>query len=201
VYDEPAEEEEDDDSGPEDPLVLLGAALDHAYRVAADAQGVCDAVDALLGALEHLALVAQVAQHGAAAVEELVELVRRVLEKGVLAQHRALAVVVAAGRGAGRVGIGPVGGVWVVGLRGRPGRVCGGGGRVGQRVGVLGGGGVVRAAAEQLGACCGSLLRVCQSPSPHGQCMPRTRSSLALRMLLKLERYSSSSARKFLRRS
>jgi hypothetical protein len=81
-----------------------------------------------------------------------------VLEESVLAEHVALAVVIAARRGAGRVSIRPVGGVWIDGLGGRPGRMCGGSGSVGQRVGVLGGGGVVRAAAEQFGARCGSLL-------------------------------------------
>jgi hypothetical protein len=75
VDDEPAKGEEDDDSGPEDPFVLLGSSLDHAYRVAADAQGVGHAVQASLGALEHFPLLAQVAQDGPAAIQELVELV------------------------------------------------------------------------------------------------------------------------------
>ena len=64
VQAQPAEEEEDDDAGPEDPLVLLGAALDHAYGVAADAERVGDAVHLLLRVLEHVALGAQVPEHG-----------------------------------------------------------------------------------------------------------------------------------------
>ena len=62
------DQEEDDDAGPEDPLVLLGAALDHAYGVAADAERVGDAVHLLLGVLEHVALGAQVSEHGLASV-------------------------------------------------------------------------------------------------------------------------------------
>lgn len=151
VNDEPAEGEEDDDAGPEDPLVLLGPALDHADGVAADAERVGGAVEAALGALEHLALVAQVAEHGPAAVEELVELVRRVLEEGLLAQHAALAVVLAA-LGTRRVGIGAVGRTGIGGLGGRKGRVCRCRRHVWLGVGVLGRGGVVWTAAEQLGA-------------------------------------------------
>jgi hypothetical protein len=81
-----------------------------------------------------------------------------VLEKRVLAQHVTFAIVVAALRGASRVGIGSVGRRGVVGLGGRKRRVCGRGGCVGERIGVFGRGGVVRAAAEQFGARFGGLL-------------------------------------------
>ena len=168
MYDEPAEEEEDNDARPEDALVLLRPSLDHADGVATDAQRVRHGVQPLLCALEHLPLVAEIAQHGPAAIEELVELVRRVLEEGVFAQHAALAVVLAALLGAGRVCVGPVGGVGVVGL-GCKGRVRGGGGGcVGQRVRVLGRGGVVWAAAEQFCARLDCLLYMLRQP-----CHPR----------------------------
>ena len=68
VQAQPAEQEEDDDAGPEDPLVLLGAALDHAYGVAADAERVGHAVHLLLRVLEHVALGAQVSEHGLTSV-------------------------------------------------------------------------------------------------------------------------------------
>jgi hypothetical protein len=182
VDDEPAEDEEDDDAGPENPLVLLGPPLHHADRVAADAERVGDGIQPPLGALEHLPLLAQVAQNVPAAVEELVELVRRVLEEGILARHAALAVVVALLR-AGRVCVGAVGGVGVVRGR-REGRVCGGGGLCGQRIWVLGRGGVVRAAAQQLDACLDALLScvLALAPSrrrdiaPGGGSAPRPRS-------------------------
>lgn len=157
VDDEPAEGEEDNDAGPEDPFVLLGSALDHADGVAADAERVGGAVEPALGAFKHLALIAQVAQDGSAAVEKLVELLRRVLEKGVLAQDAAFAVVLTT-LGACRVGIWAVGRSGVVRLGGCKGRVCSsGGGDVWLRVWVLGGGRVVWSAAEQLGACFGRL--------------------------------------------
>ncbi|RYP70240.1 hypothetical protein DL771_005627 [Monosporascus sp. 5C6A] len=62
----PAECEEDDHARPEDPLVLLGAPLDHAYGVATDAERVGNAVEPLLCVLQHLALSAQVAEDGLA---------------------------------------------------------------------------------------------------------------------------------------
>jgi hypothetical protein len=164
VDDEPAEDEEDDDAGPEDPLVLLGPPLHHADRVAADAERIGDGIQPPLGALEHLPLLAEVAQDVPPAVEELVELVRRVLEEGILARHAALAVVVALLR-AGRVCVGAVGGVGVVRGR-RKGRVCGGGGLRGQRVRVLGRGGVMWTAAQQLGACFDGLLSCLLALSP-----------------------------------
>jgi hypothetical protein len=68
------------------------------------------------------------------------------LEEGVLAEHVTLTVVVSTRRGASRIRIGPIGGVGVVGLGWRKGRVCGSCAGVGQRVGVLGRGSVVRAA-------------------------------------------------------
>jgi hypothetical protein len=167
VYDEPTKGEEDDDSSPENPLVLLGSSLDHAYRVAADAQGVGYAVQAPLGAFEHLSLLAQIAQDGPAAVEKLVELVRCVLKEGVFAQHAAFAVVLASLHSSSRVCIGPVGRCGVVGLGGRKRRVggscCAG---VGHGIRVFGRGGVVWAATKQFGARFGCLLSMaCQSQS------------------------------------
>ena len=62
----PAEQKEDDDAGPKNPLVLFSAPLDHAYGVAADAERVGHAVQSLLGVLEHIALRAQVSEYGLA---------------------------------------------------------------------------------------------------------------------------------------
>ena len=44
VNNQPAEQEEDDDSTPEYPLVLLRSPFNHAYRVATNAQGIRDSV-------------------------------------------------------------------------------------------------------------------------------------------------------------
>jgi hypothetical protein len=59
---QPAKQEEYYDTSKEDPFVLLCPSLHHADSVAANAQGVSDAVESLLGALKHLALLAQIAQ-------------------------------------------------------------------------------------------------------------------------------------------
>ena len=40
VNDQPAEQEEDDDSTPENPLVLLRSPLNHADSIATDSQGI-----------------------------------------------------------------------------------------------------------------------------------------------------------------
>jgi hypothetical protein len=109
VQHKPAEEKEDDDAGPEDPLVLFRSALNHADRVSADAQGICNAVQPLLRALEHVPLAAQVAQHSPASVEKLVELVRRLVHEGVLAERMRFARVVGAGGGAGGIRVRGVG--------------------------------------------------------------------------------------------
>lgn len=68
VQAQPAKPEEDKGTRPEDPFVLLGPPLDHAYGVAADAQRISDTVQPLLGVLQHLALCAQVAEDSLASV-------------------------------------------------------------------------------------------------------------------------------------
>jgi len=44
VNNQPAEQEEDDDSTPKYPLVLFRSPFNHAYRIAADTQGICHSV-------------------------------------------------------------------------------------------------------------------------------------------------------------
>ncbi|GAW26219.1 hypothetical protein SAMD00023353_2401420 [Rosellinia necatrix] len=147
VQDEPAEGEEDEDAGPEDPLVLAGAALDHADGVAADAEGVGDAVEAALGVLEHVALGAEVAEHGLPAGDVLVEGGVGAREEVLLAHRVRLARVVAAAHAHLAPAHDPAAAVPVRRDGGGGGRGRGGG--VG--VGVLGGRGREGPAAEQLG--------------------------------------------------
>lgn len=61
MYDQPAEEEEDDDTTPEYPLVLLRSTLDHADRVSADTQSVCDRIQPPLCTFQHVSLLAKIA--------------------------------------------------------------------------------------------------------------------------------------------
>ena len=72
VQDQGAKSEEDNDTSPEDPFVLLGSALDHANGVSADAKGIGDTVQPPLSAFEDLPLLSKITQHGSASVEELV---------------------------------------------------------------------------------------------------------------------------------
>ena len=74
VDDQETKSEEDDRSGPEDPLVLLCAPFHHSNGVAADAQGVRNAVQLALCPLENLALLAEVAEHSTSTVEEFIDL-------------------------------------------------------------------------------------------------------------------------------
>lgn len=68
MYDKPAEQEEDDNSCVEYPLVLLGSAFYHAYSVTTDAQCICYTVKPSLRSLEHLSLLAKVAQNSTASI-------------------------------------------------------------------------------------------------------------------------------------
>ena len=88
---QPAEQEEEYDTGPENPLVLLGPPLDHPDRVAADPQRIRDAVQLLLCPLQHIPLVPQIAEHGAASLQVLVQLRVRLLEEALFAQGVGLA--------------------------------------------------------------------------------------------------------------
>jgi hypothetical protein len=68
MYDKPAEQEEDDDSSVEYPLVLLGSALHHTYSVATDTQCICCTIQPSLRAFEHLSLLAEVAQNSTSSI-------------------------------------------------------------------------------------------------------------------------------------
>ena len=137
---EPAEPEENDSTPPENPLVLHRSALDHANRVAADAERIGDAVKPLLGVLEHLALGTKIAQDGLPARNVFVESTVGAVEKVLLPQRVRLARVVAGTHAhlsativraaapiavrrhlAGVRRVGPDIGVWVLGRRGRKG--------------------------------------------------------------------------------
>lgn len=151
MYDQPTEAKEDDDAGPEDPLVLLGPPLDHADGVPADAERVGDAVQAALGILEHVPLGAEVAQHGLAAGYVLVEGGVGAGEEVLLPHGVRLARVVAAAHAHLAVAVADDAAAAIAIRRDRVGR--GGGGRgVGVSVGILRGRGVEGPAAEELGA-------------------------------------------------
>jgi len=62
VNDQPAEQEEDDNSTPEYPLVLLRSPLDHADGVATNTQGIRHSVQPPLCPFEHFPLLAQIAE-------------------------------------------------------------------------------------------------------------------------------------------
>jgi hypothetical protein len=123
------------------------------------------------------------------------------------------AAVVFIGVGAtGGIGVGSVGRIWIGWLGGCERRVVVGSGLLGDGIRVFGGGGVVGTAAKELGAIVECLLwgvslvlplcylsfhysKLQTSNTHHGICgVQRTKSSFAPFMLLKLARYSSSSA-------
>ena len=140
----PAEQEKHHHAAPEDPLILLRAPLDHADGVPADAERAGHVVQLALRALQHLALRAQVPEHGAPTLQVLVELRVALREEGLLAQRVVLARALPLARAEGEIAVG--------GARGGGGK---GGllrGERGGGVGVLGGGCLVWAAAEELGA-------------------------------------------------
>jgi hypothetical protein len=68
VYDEPTEKEKDDNTTPENPLVLLRSSFHHAYGVATDAQRIRHAIYLLLGPLQHFPLITQISQHGSPSI-------------------------------------------------------------------------------------------------------------------------------------
>lgn len=84
---QPAEQEEHYHPRPEYPLVLPRPPLNHAYRVARDAQRVAHRVQLLLRRLEDLPLLVQVPQHRLAARNVLVQRVVRALEELLLPQR------------------------------------------------------------------------------------------------------------------
>lgn len=71
---EPAEQEENDDSRPENPLILLCPPLHHAYRISADAERIRHTVQPPLRSLKHVSLMPQITQHGAPPVQKFIQL-------------------------------------------------------------------------------------------------------------------------------
>lgn len=57
VDDDKTKEEEGDGPSPEDPFVLFGSPLHHAYGVTTDSQGIGNAVEPFLSAFENLTLL------------------------------------------------------------------------------------------------------------------------------------------------
>jgi hypothetical protein len=93
VYNKPAEQEEDNDSCPKNPLILLGSPFNHTNSIATDTQRIGYAVQSFLRPLEHLSLLTEVAQDSPTSIQEFVKLVGCVLEEGVFAKHVTFTVV------------------------------------------------------------------------------------------------------------
>lgn len=68
VYHQKTEQKEDDNSGPENPLVLFSSSFDHANGVPADTEGVGDTIQLSLGAFQYFSLLPEIAQHGSSAI-------------------------------------------------------------------------------------------------------------------------------------
>lgn len=88
---QPDKAKEDNDSSPEDPLVLHGPALHHTDRIATDSEGVGNAIEFALRVFQHVLLRAQTAQHFSAALNVFIQLGIILLEEGVFAQRMGLA--------------------------------------------------------------------------------------------------------------
>jgi hypothetical protein len=160
VYDEPAEQEEDDDPTPEYPLVLFRPPLHHPNGVSTDPQGIGNSIQSSLGTLQYLPLLSQIAQHRSAPIKELIELFRCLIEECVLSQHMTFAIVVAALWCTSGVCVWSIRSIGIVG----PGRCEGGmlrrGRKIGLCIGVFGRGCVVWTATEQF---CARFCRLLQA--------------------------------------
>lgn len=73
LQDEIDKNDKDNNTGPENPLVLLGPPLNHANRVSGDAQRIRGRVKLPLRPLEHVPLVAQIPQHGPAPLQVFIQ--------------------------------------------------------------------------------------------------------------------------------
>jgi hypothetical protein len=75
VYNKPAEQEEDNDSCPEYPFILLGSPFNHTDSITTDTQRIGYAVQSFLCPFKHLSLLTEVAQDSPASIQEFVKLV------------------------------------------------------------------------------------------------------------------------------
>lgn len=153
---QPAKSKENHHPSPKYPLILLRPPLNHPNRIPTDSQRVRHTIQSFLRSLQDLFLLAQVPKHCSAALEVLVQGGVGVGHEGLFTESVRLASIV----------------IWR-GTEGKRGRrllvswvVCrgeeGGGGWKVLGIGVFGGRGVVRAAAEELGAglCCLTIFAV-----------------------------------------